>query len=151
MDLDELLDECFKDEQNDDDLLDSIMKEESTETMPKDYLDALQVFPEKDRYKIYKQIEEDSKKLQNINIDISSLYLVGKEKYTPQSILAESIKSALSIANTNIKLKDIESKIAMKEIVETSKIDLKQDIINKLKQMDIKELDKYPNCKKLLD
>lgn len=151
MDLDELLDECLKDEQNDDDLLDSIMKEESTETIPKDYLDALQVFPEKDRYKIYKQIEEDSKKLQNINIDISSLYLVGKEKYTPQSILAESINSALSIANTNIKLKDIESKIAMKEIVETSKIDLKQDIINKLKQMDIKELDKYPNCKKVLD
>lgn len=151
MDLDELLDECLKDEQNDDDLLDSIMKEESIETIPKDYLDALQVFPEKDRYKIYKQIEEDSKKLQNINIDISSLYLVGKEKYTPQSILTESINSALSIANTNIKLKDIESKIAMKEIVETSKIDLKQDIINKLKQMDIKELDKYPNCKKLLD
>lgn len=153
MDLDELLDECLKEEeeQNDDDLLDSIMREESKETIPKEYLAALSVFPEKDRFKIYKQIEEDYKKLQNVNINPSSLYFVGKEKYTPQTIVTESISSALSNTTTNIKLKDIESKLKLKEIIETSKLDLKQNVINKLKEMNVTELDKYPNCKKLLD
>lgn len=153
MDLDELLDECLKEEeeQNDDDLLDSIMREESKETIPKEYLAALSVFPEKDRFEIYKQIEEDYKKLQNVNINPSSLYFVGKEKYTPQTIVTESISSALSNTTANIKLKDIESKLKLKEIIETSKLDLKQNVINKLKEMNVTELDKYPNCKKLLD
>lgn len=148
MDLDDLLDECLNENNNDDDLLNSILEDENK--LPTEYENALKCFPEKDRYDIYIKINKDIEKLNNYPIKLSYRYYKGIKGINLKYIVENSIKEEFENAFNFQKYNDIKKDIDLKNIIEELKPEIKKMVIEKIISVGDFDKNKYPRCNKII-